>query len=56
MLPIRCRRYAMPRRSRVFGQFALALAFIVPSLVSAATPTAGKQIRVKLSLHVQGNF
>jgi hypothetical protein len=46
----------MPIRRTVFGQCVSAFALIAPAFVSAATLTAGKQIRVKVSLHVTGNY
>jgi hypothetical protein len=45
----------MRSRSTVFGLFLVALVLIAPA-VGVAAPTAGKQIRVKVSLHVTGNY
>jgi hypothetical protein len=46
----------MPIKSTVLGRCLWALALIGPGLAAAATPTAGKQIRVKVSLHVTGEY
>ena len=48
----------MPRRWTLYGQWLVAVAVVLltPLLVLADPPTAGKQIRFKLSLEVKGNY
>jgi hypothetical protein len=48
----------MPRRWTLYGQWfvAVAVVLLTPILVLADPPTAGKQIRFKLSLVVTGNY
>jgi hypothetical protein len=46
----------MPCRSAVFGSCLVSLVLVTSTPAAAATPTAGKQIRVKVQLHVTGTY
>lgn len=46
----------MLKRSPVYVQCLASIALLAPSLVIAAEPAAGKQLRVKISLEVKGSY
>ena len=46
----------MPKRRLVYGHWLVALALLAPSVVIAAQPAPGKQLRLKISLEVKGSY